>query len=77
MGSSPCSVPKAASGCSDTESVLAMDIRGRMIAFGTFGVVLNGVLYFLGVWMPVLLFAGVGLLFVALVCMSSDDSTNI
>ena len=54
-----------------------MDLRGRLIAFGTFGVVLNGVLYLLGAWMPVLLFASVGLLFIALVCMSSDDSTNI
>lgn len=51
--------------------------RGKMITFGTFGVILNGVLYFFGVWMPILLFVSIGLLFIALVCMSSDDSTQI
>ena len=54
-----------------------MDMRGKMIAFGTFGVIVNGILYFVGVWMPVLLFVSIGLLFVALVCMASDDSTQI
>ena len=54
-----------------------MDLRGKMIAFGTSGVVLNGVFYFLGVWMPVLLFTSIGLLLVTLVFMPSDDSINI
>ena len=55
-----------------------MEMRSRLIVFSTFGLVLNGVLYFcFGVWKPVLLFASVGLLFVALVLMPSDDTTDM
>lgn len=52
-------------------------MRTKMIYFGLFGLVVNGVLYFVGLWMPMLLIAAVVVFFVALVFIPPDDSTNM
>ena len=53
-----------------------LDARGKLFFWGTFGLLVNGVIYFLGVWMPVLLFVSIGMLFLAFL-MKSEDSTDI
>ena len=54
----------------------SLGVRGRLFFWGTFGVVVNGAIYFMGIWMPILLFVSIGMLFVAAL-MKSEDSTDI
>jgi uncharacterized membrane protein len=53
-----------------------LDTRGKLAFWGTFGLVVNGVIYFLGLWMPILLFVSIGMLVLAL-GMKNEDSTDI
>lgn len=53
-----------------------LDTRGKLAFWGAFGLAVNGVLYFLGLWMPVLLFVSIGMLVLAL-GMKSEDSRDI
>ncbi len=53
-----------------------LDTRGKLAFWGTFGLIVNGVIYFLGLWMPILLFVSIGMLVLAL-GMKSEDSTDI
>jgi hypothetical protein len=52
-------------------------MRAKMIFFGLFGLVVNGILYLFGLWMPKLLIVAVALLFVALVFIPPDDAANM
>lgn len=53
-----------------------LDLRGRFALFGVFGLIVNGLIFFLGMWMPILL--GMSLLaLVVAACMKSEDSTDI
>jgi hypothetical protein len=54
----------------------SLDTRGKLAFWGGFGVVVNGVIYFLNIWMPILLFVSIGMLFIAAL-MKSEDSTDI
>ena len=54
----------------------SLGARGKLFFWGTFGVVVNGAIYFMGIWMPILLFVSIGMLFVAAL-MKSEDSTDI
>ncbi|MFM7181356.1 MAG: hypothetical protein ACKO2G_07835 [Verrucomicrobiales bacterium] len=53
-----------------------LGIRGKLIFWGTFGLLVNGVLYVMGMWMPKLLFAAVGMFLVALF-VKGDSSTDL
>jgi len=55
---------------------IALDTRGRLFFWGVFGLLVNGAIYFIGLWMPILLFVSIGMIFVA-ACMKSEDSTDI
>jgi hypothetical protein len=55
---------------------MSLELRGRLTFWGVFGLVVNGVIFFMGLWIPVLLFVSIGLLLLAMV-MKSDDSTDI
>ncbi len=50
-------------------------MKGKLIAFGLFGLVVNAFLYFRGGWMPMLLFAAIACLIVGF-CLPSDDSSS-
>jgi lipopolysaccharide export LptBFGC system permease protein LptF len=54
----------------------SLGARGRLAFWGAFGLVVNGIIYPLGIWMPILLFVSIGMLFIALL-MKSEDSTDI
>jgi len=41
-----------------------------------FGLVVNGIIFFIGLWMPIVLFVSIGILFLALV-MKGEDSTGL
>ena len=53
-----------------------LDTRGKLAFWGAFGLVVNGIIYFIGLWMPILLFVSIGMLFIA-AFMKSEDSTDI
>jgi hypothetical protein len=53
-----------------------LDFRGKLIFWGVFGLVVNGILYFNGLWMPKLLFAAIAMLMVSLF-ISSDNSDTM
>jgi len=55
---------------------MSLGIRGKLAFWGVFGLVVNGVIFFIGLWMPILLFVSIGLLLLALV-MKGEDSTDI
>ncbi len=55
---------------------ICLGARGQLAFWGVFGLVVNGVIYFIGLWMPVLLFVSIGMLMLAAV-MKSEDSTDI
>jgi hypothetical protein len=44
-----------------------LSLRGKLIFWGVFGIAVNGVLYFIGLWMPILLFVSCGFLLLAFV----------
>ena len=50
-------------------------MRGKLIAFGIFGLVINAFLYFRGGWMPTLLIAALACLVVA-IFLPSDNSSS-
>ncbi len=51
-------------------------MRGKLIGFGIFGLIINAFLYFRGGWMPMLLFAAIASLAVG-ICLPGDDSSNM
>ena len=51
-----------------------LDLRGKMIAWGLFGLGVNGSLLSLGFWMPMLLIGSVALLLIAFLFVPRDDS---
>ena len=53
-----------------------LDLRGKFALYGVFGLVVNGIIFFLGIWMPILLGMSILALIVA-ACMKSEDSTDI
>ena len=55
---------------------ICLDARGKLAFWGVFGLVVNGVIFFLGLWMPILLFVSIGMLLMAAI-MKSEDSTDI
>ncbi len=55
---------------------MSLGIRGTLAFWGVFGLVVNGVIFFIGLWMPILLFVSIGLLLLAMV-MRGEDSTEI
>jgi hypothetical protein len=55
---------------------MTLDMRGKLAFWGVFGLVVNGLAFLIGLWMPVLLFVSIGLLALALV-MKAEDSTDI
>lgn len=55
---------------------MSLGIRGKLAFWGVFGLIVNGVLFFIGLWMPILLIVAVGLLFLALI-VKAEDSTDI
>jgi hypothetical protein len=54
----------------------SLGVRGKLAFWGGFGVAVNVVIYFIGIWMPVLLFVSIGMLFIAAM-MKSEDSTDM
>jgi hypothetical protein len=50
-------------------------MRGKLVAFGIFGLAINAFLYFRGGWMPMLLIAAVVSL-VAAIFLPSDNSSS-
>ena len=55
---------------------MLLDTRGKLAYWGCFGLVVNGILFLCGFWMPVLLFVSIGMLFLAFV-MKNEDSTDL
>ena len=53
-----------------------LDTRGQLFFWGIFGLLVNGGLFFIDLWMPVLLFVSIGMLLLGAV-MKSEDSTDI
>jgi len=51
-------------------------MRGKLFAFGIFGLGINTFLYFRGGWMPMLLFAAIACIIVA-ICLPGDDSSSM
>lgn len=50
--------------------------RGYLAYLGCVALVTNGILFFFGLWMPIVFGISVGLLLIAW-CIPSDDSTQI
>lgn len=55
---------------------LTTDFRGKLIFWGVFGLVLNGILFLFGYWLPKMLFVAIGMLLTAM-CLRNEDSTDI
>lgn len=55
---------------------LTTDLRGKLIFWGIFGLVLNGLMALFGYWMPRMCFMALGLLLVGL-CIRSESSTDL
>jgi hypothetical protein len=55
---------------------MTLEMRGKLAFWGTLGLIFNGLTFFLGFWMPVILFVSAALLLLAL-DMKGEDSTDI
>ena len=53
-----------------------LGIRGKLIFWGIFGLVVNGLLFLVDLWMPKLLFIAIGMFVVALF-VKGDTSTDL
>ena len=54
----------------------SLGLRGKLVFWGGFGLAVNGLIFFLDLWMPILLFVSIGLLVLALF-VKSEDSTDL
>ena len=54
----------------------SLGIRGKLIFWGIFGLLVNGVLFLVDLWMPKLLFVAAAM-FVAALFVKNDSSTDL
>ena len=55
---------------------MSLGTRGKLACWGIFGLLVNGGLFLVDLWMPILLFVSIGLLCLAMV-MKSESSTDL
>jgi len=55
---------------------MTLTIRGKLAFWGIFGVVMNGIMLLVNLWMPILLMVSIGMLLIAAV-MRGEDSTDL